>query len=84
MRAERAQIEADEKTALLLSQIQVYLPHLDRSSGTRTSDHLVHPTALAHLRRRSAFVHDLLRNDSLLDMSNRDRIYSALLDWLKV
>jgi hypothetical protein len=45
---------------------------------------MVHPTALAHLRRRSGFVNDLLRNDSLIDMSNRNTIYIALLDWLEV
>lgn len=45
---------------------------------------MVHPTALAHLRRRSGFVNDLLRNDSLIDMSNRNAIYIALLDWLEV
>jgi hypothetical protein len=79
-----AQMARDGETAELLSQVQVYLPHPNRASGTRTSDHLVHPTALAHLRRRSAFVNDLLRNDSLLDMSNRAGIYRALFDWLEV
>lgn len=49
-----------------------------------TTDLLVHPTALAHLRRRSSFVGDLLRNDSLMDMSNRAEIYHALFDWLEV
>jgi len=45
---------------------------------------MVHPTALAHLRRRSTFVNDLLRNESLLDMSSRAELYLALFDWLKV
>lgn len=74
----------DAKTAKLLRQVQVYLPQLDRESGATTGDHLVHPTTLAHLRRRSAFVNDLLRNDSLLDMSNRSELYQSLFDWLKV
>lgn len=63
----------------------MYLPTLNRASGARSSDHLVHPTALAHLRRRSGFVTDLLRNDSLLDMVNRrTTIYEVLFDWLQV
>lgn len=70
--------------ATLLSQVQVYLPSMNRGSGSRTSDHMVHPTALAHLRRRSGFVGELLRNDSLLDMSNRGDLYRALFDWLEV
>ncbi|GFZ49786.1 hypothetical protein JCM24511_07189 [Saitozyma sp. JCM 24511] len=84
LKAQAAQMARDGETAELLSQVQVYLPHPNRASGTRTSDHLVHPTALAHLRRRSAFVNDLLRNDSLLDMSNRAGIYRALFDWLEI
>lgn len=83
-RAEQAQAAADAKTGELLTQVRVYLPTLNRASGARSSDHLVHPTALAHLRRRSGFVTDLLRNDSLLDMVNRRNIYEVLFDWLKV
>lgn len=84
-RAEQAQAAADAKTGELLKQVRVYLPTLNRASGARSSDHLVHPTALAHLRRRSGFVTDLLRNDSLLDMVNRrTTIYEVLFDWLQV
>ena len=61
----------------------LYLPNVKREK-TFTSDFMVHPTALAHLRRRSGFVNDLLRNDSLLDMTSRDTIYRALLDWLEI
>lgn len=71
-------------TATLLRQVQNYLPQISRSGGSRTSDLLVHPTALAHLRRRSGFVNSLLRNDSLLDMSGRSELYKALFDWLEV
>ena len=84
LEAQKAEEAADVKTVKLLSEVQIYLPFLNRASGTRASDHLVHPTALAHLRRRSAFVNDLLRNDSLLDMSNRGDLYRALFDWLEV
>jgi DNA-binding NarL/FixJ family response regulator len=52
--------------------------------GPCISDHMVHATALAHLRRKSTFVNDLLRNESLLDMSSREELYLALFDWLKV
>ncbi|KAK8849763.1 hypothetical protein IAR55_005099 [Kwoniella newhampshirensis] len=83
IRAERAQKEADDKTSTLLSQVSVYLPHLNREGGARVSDHLVHPTALAHVRRRSAFVNDLLRNDSLMDMSKRGNLYRVLFNWLE-
>ncbi|WWC92891.1 uncharacterized protein L201_007853 [Kwoniella dendrophila CBS 6074] len=83
-KAEEAQTAVDRKTTLLLSQVRVFLPDLNRPGGARTSDHLVHPTALAHLRRRSAFVNDLLRNDSLLDMSKRADLYTTLFDWLEI
>ena len=82
--AAAAQAKIDEATAKVLKQVQVYLPNLDRSGGPCISDHMVHPTALAHLRRRSTFVNDLLRNESLLDMSSREELYLALFDWLKV
>lgn len=82
--AEKAQVVADAKTTLLLTQVRTYLPSVNRASGPRSSDHMVHPTALAHLRRRSGFVNDLLRNDSLLDMSKRGDLYRSLFEWLKV
>ncbi|EIW71417.1 hypothetical protein TREMEDRAFT_27247 [Tremella mesenterica DSM 1558] len=81
---EEAQRVMDGEFAKLLGQVRIYLPSYRRASGARTSDHLVHPTALAHLRRRSGFVNELLRNDSLLGMSNRFPVYDALLDWLEV
>ncbi|OCF34329.1 hypothetical protein I316_03843 [Kwoniella heveanensis BCC8398] len=84
LRAQQIQQEADKKTTSLLNQVSVFLPSFDRPGGARSSDHLVHPTALAHLRRRSAFVNELLRNDSLLDMSNRGDLYRALFDWLEI
>ncbi|KAK4687368.1 hypothetical protein P7C73_g2746, partial [Tremellales sp. Uapishka_1] len=83
-KAEREQQAADEKTSQLLAQVRTYLPSINRKSGSRTSDHLVHPTTIAHLRRRSGFVNDLLRNDSLVDMSNRGSLYRALFDWLEI
>lgn len=75
----------DEKISKLLNSIRVYLPNLNREGGGRTSDYLVHPTALAHLRRRFNHIcSSLLRNDSLADMSDRSILYFELLEWLEV
>lgn len=79
-----AQTKIDHATTQVLRQVQAYLPNLDRKGGPCISDHMVHPTALAHLRRKSTFVNDLLRNESLLDMTSREALYAALFDWLKV
>ncbi|TFK43556.1 hypothetical protein BDQ12DRAFT_675170 [Crucibulum laeve] len=79
-----AQRAKDQKIADLLTAIRVYLPNLDREGGGRTSDYMVHPTALAHLRRRFNYVcSTLLRNDSLADMSDRHALYFELLQWLE-
>ncbi|KAF4619548.1 hypothetical protein D9613_005238 [Agrocybe pediades] len=84
LRALAAQREKDEKIAKLLEAIRVYLPNVNRKGGGRTSDFLVHPTALAHLRRRFNYVcSSLLRNDSLADMSDRSILYFELLEWLE-
>ncbi|KIR36597.1 ubiquitin-conjugating enzyme family protein [Cryptococcus deuterogattii MMRL2647] len=82
--AEKAQKKADQQVATILQQVQQFLPNPRRAGGPATSDYLVHPTALAHLRRRSAFMNDSLRNDSLFDMSQRGDIYRALFDWLEI
>jgi hypothetical protein len=83
--AHALQIEKDAKMGSLLSAVRLYLPNLHRSGGGRTSDYLVHPTALAHLRRRFNYVcSTLLRNDSLADMSERAVLYFELLEWLEV
>lgn len=75
----------DKKIAYLLAEIRTYLPSLHRPGGGETSDYLVHPTALAHLRRRFNYVcSSLLRNDSLTDMSDRSVLYFELLEWLEV
>lgn len=75
----------DEKLGQLLSTLREYLPSLHREGGGQTSDFLVHPTALAHLRRRFNHVcSSLLRNDSLTDMSERSVLYFELMEWLEV
>lgn len=85
MEAQAAQRAKDEKISKLLTAIRVYLPNLHRPGGGQTSDYLVHPTALAHLRRRFNYVcSTLLRNDSLADMSDRSVLYFELLEWLEV
>lgn len=85
LKALAAQRSKDEQIAKLLGEIRVYLPNLNREGGGRTSDYLVHPTALAILRRRFNHVcSNLLRNDSLADMSDRSILYFELLEWLEV
>jgi len=65
-----------------MKAIRVYLPSISRG---RTSDYLVHPTTLAHLRRRFNYIcSSLLRNDSLTDMSDRSVLYFELFEWLQV
>lgn len=82
--AQAMQRARDEKIGNLLSAIRLYLPNLHREGGGQTSDFLVHPTALAHLRRRFNYVcSSLLRNDSLSDMSDRSVLYFELLHWLE-
>ncbi|KAH8092454.1 ubiquitin conjugating enzyme family protein [Cristinia sonorae] len=84
LEALKIQREKDEKLAKLLSDIRMYLPSIHREGGGKPSDFLVHPTALAHLRRRFNFVSSqLLRNDSLSDMSDRSVLYFELLNWLE-
>ncbi|KAI0650839.1 ubiquitin conjugating enzyme family protein [Trametes meyenii] len=79
-----AQRLKDEKLATLLAQIRTFLPSVNREGGGHASDYLVHPTALAHLRRRFNFVSSqLLRNDSLTDMSDRSVLYFELFEWLE-
>ncbi|OJA14679.1 hypothetical protein AZE42_02395 [Rhizopogon vesiculosus] len=84
LEAQTAQRLKDEKIGTILSQIREYLPSLRREGGARTSDYMVHPTALAHLRRRFNYLcTTLLRNDSLSDMSDRSVLYFELFEWLE-
>ncbi|KAJ6613484.1 hypothetical protein B0H10DRAFT_2048706 [Mycena sp. CBHHK59/15] len=82
--AQAVQAAKDQKIGKLLTEIGVYLPAIHREGGGQDSDFLVHPTALAHLRRRFNYVSSaLLRNDSLADMSERSVLYFKLLEWLE-
>ncbi|KAF8627164.1 hypothetical protein AX15_004484 [Amanita polypyramis BW_CC] len=84
LEAQAAQRVKDEKIGKILKAVREYLPNLHRPGGGQTSDYLVHPTALAHLRRRFNYVcSTLLRNDSLADMSERSVLYYELLEWLE-
>ncbi|KAI0638576.1 ubiquitin conjugating enzyme family protein [Trametes polyzona] len=84
LEALNAQRVKDERLASLLAQIRTFLPSVNRERGGHASDYLVHPTALAHLRRRFNFVSSqLLRNDSLTDMSDRSTLYFELFEWLE-
>ncbi|KAI6014877.1 hypothetical protein PISMIDRAFT_113926, partial [Pisolithus microcarpus 441] len=61
-----------------------YLLSLHKHGGALMSDCIVHPTALAHLRRCFNYLClTLLRNDSLTDMSDPSVLYFQLLQWLK-
>jgi hypothetical protein len=85
LEAQAMQQAKDKKIGELLTQLCIYLPSLHRPGGCQTSDYLVHPTALAHLRRRfNTVCSSLLRNDSLADMSDRAVLYFELLEWLEV
>lgn len=83
--AASAQKSKDENMARLLKDVRDFLPNLRREGGGKASDFLVHPTTLAHLRRRFNYVSStLLRNDSLADMSDRNVLYFELFVWLEV
>lgn len=70
--------------ANILAEVREFLPSVRREAGPRSSDYLVHPTTLAHIRRRFNVVcSTLLRNDSLSDMSDRTILYSELFKWLE-
>lgn len=74
----------DASMSELLSEVREYLPSVQREGGGRASDFLVHPTTLAHIRRRfNVLCSTLLRNDSLSDMSDRSVLYSELFSWLE-
>jgi len=84
MEAMATQKTRDTAMATLLSAVRKFLPSVRREGGGRASDYLVHPTTLAHIRRRFNLVcSTLLRNDSLSDMSDRSVLYSELFHWLE-
>ncbi|CAE6396356.1 unnamed protein product [Rhizoctonia solani] len=84
MEAMQSQKARDTKMAGLMAEVREFLPSLQRKGGVQTSDYLVHPSALAHLRRRFNWIGStLLRNDSLTDMSDRSVLYFELFSWLE-
>ncbi|KAI0092127.1 ubiquitin conjugating enzyme family protein [Irpex rosettiformis] len=84
LEAQAIQKAKDQKLSALLASIRVYLPSLHREGGGKPSDYLPHPTTLAHLRRRFNYVSSqLLRNDSLVDMSERSVLYFELFEWME-
>jgi hypothetical protein len=75
----------DESLGNLLTSVREHVPDMKRDGGQRASDHMVHPTTLAHLRRRFCpALSNFLRNDSLTDMEERSVFYFELFEWLKV
>ncbi|CUA76927.1 hypothetical protein RSOLAG22IIIB_02407 [Rhizoctonia solani] len=84
LEAMQTQKARDTKMAALMAEVREFLPSLQRKGGVQTSDYLVHPSALAHLRRRFNWIGStLLRNDSLTDMSDRSILYFELFSWLE-
>ncbi|CAE6409284.1 unnamed protein product [Rhizoctonia solani] len=84
LEAMQSQKARDSKMAALMAEVREFLPSLQRKGGVQTSDYLVHPSALAHLRRRFNWIGStLLRNDSLTDMSDRSVLYFELFSWLE-
>ncbi|EUC65204.1 ubiquitin conjugating enzyme family protein [Rhizoctonia solani AG-3 Rhs1AP] len=84
LEAMQTQKARDSKMAALMVEVREFLPSLQRKGGVQTSDYLVHPSALAHLRRRFNWIGStLLRNDSLTDMSDRSVLYFELFSWLE-
>ncbi|KAG9096428.1 hypothetical protein FS749_008504 [Ceratobasidium sp. UAMH 11750] len=84
LEAMQTQKARDTKMAALMIEVREFLPSLQRKEGVQTSDYLVHPSALAHLRRRFNWIGStLLRNDSLTDMSDRSVLYFELFSWLE-
>ncbi|KAG8745706.1 hypothetical protein FRC10_007186 [Ceratobasidium sp. 414] len=84
LEAMQSQKARDSKMATLMTEVREFLPSLQRKKGAQTSDYLVHPSALAHLRRRFNWIGStLLRNDSLTDMSDRSVLYFELFSWLE-
>ncbi|QRV91387.1 ubiquitin-conjugating enzyme [Ceratobasidium sp. AG-Ba] len=84
LEALQSQKARDTKMATLMAEVREFLPSLQRKEGVQTSDYLVHPSALAHLRRRFNWIGStLLRNDSLTDMSDRSVLYFELFSWLE-
>ncbi|CAE6535399.1 unnamed protein product [Rhizoctonia solani] len=84
LEAMQSQKARDSKMAALMAEVREFLPSLQRKGGVQTSDYLVHPSALAHLRRRFNWIGStLLRNDSLADMSDRSVLYFELFSWLE-
>jgi hypothetical protein len=82
--AQASQRARDQSLSELLAAVRNYLPSVRREGGGRASDFLVHPTTLAHIRRRfNALCSTLLRNDSLSDMSDRSLLYLELFSWLE-
>ncbi|VDB85365.1 unnamed protein product [Peniophora sp. CBMAI 1063] len=79
-----AQKLKDAKLGEIMTALRNFLPNLHREGGGRASDYLVHPTALAHLRRRfNSLCTSMLRNDSLADMAERNVVYFELFQWLE-
>lgn len=75
----------DTGIAELLAAVRAFLPNRERKGSFRSSDHMPSIATAIHLRRRfNPIASELLRNDSLSDMSERRGLYSEFLVWLEI
>ncbi|EGG03790.1 uncharacterized protein MELLADRAFT_65352 [Melampsora larici-populina 98AG31] len=75
----------DQSLASLLASIRVFMPNRSRKGPFRSSDHMPSIATAIHIRRRfNPIASDLLKNDSLSDMSDRRVLYEEFLEWLLI
>ncbi|KAH9819746.1 hypothetical protein DFH28DRAFT_886164 [Melampsora americana] len=83
--ASQIQKMQDQSLASLLASIRVFMPNRSRKGPFRSSDHMPSIATAIHIRRRfNPIASDLLKNDSLSDMSERRVLYEEFLEWLLI
>lgn len=83
--ASRIQKMQDQSLASLLASVRVFMPNRSRIGPFRSSDHMPSIATAIHIRRRfNPIASDLLKNDSLSDMSDRRVLYEEFLEWLLI
>ncbi|KAG0148440.1 hypothetical protein CROQUDRAFT_654953 [Cronartium quercuum f. sp. fusiforme G11] len=83
--ASKAQLLQDQALASLLASVRIFMPNRNRPNGYRHSDHMPSLAAAIHIRRRfNPIASELLKNDSLTDMSDRRILYNEFLQWLLI
>lgn len=83
--ASKAQLLHDQTIASLLASVRVFMPNRSREGPFRSSDHMPSIATAIHIRRRfNPIASELLKNDSLSDMSDRRILFEEFLAWLAV